>query len=67
MNDVIGYIGSVVVLVSFMMKDMTKLRWTNIAGCSIFIVYGVLLGSFPIILTNSAIVLVNFYYLFRKE
>jgi hypothetical protein len=64
----IGYMASFVVLLSFLMKDMTKLRVVNIAGCSLFIAYGISLPSvsIPIILTNAAIVVVNIYYLNKK-
>jgi hypothetical protein len=65
----IGYIASFVVLLSFLMKDMLKLRIINILGCSLFIAYGLALPtvSIPIILTNAAIVLVNGYYLSKKK
>lgn len=64
--ELIGYAASLFVLLSFVMKDMKKLRMVNIIGCGLFIVYGVLLGSFPIIITNAAITLVNVYYLSKK-
>lgn len=67
MIDAIGYVAMAILLISFMMKDIKKLRWVNTLGCAIFIVYGVLLGSFPILITNAAIVLVNLYYLFIKK
>jgi hypothetical protein len=64
----VGYSASFVVLLSFLMKDMQKLRIVNIAGCSLFIAYGLSLPSIsvPIILTNTAIVVVNLYYLMKK-
>ncbi|MDB0062565.1 YgjV family protein [Crocinitomicaceae bacterium] len=67
MIDAIGYVAMAILLISFMMKDIKKLRWVNTLGCAIFIVYGALLGSFPILITNAAIVLVNLYYLFIKK
>ena len=67
MIDAIGYVAMAILLISFMMKDIKKLRWVNTLGCAIFIVYGALLGSFPILITNVAIVLVNLYYLFIKK
>ena len=32
-----------------------------------FVVYGILLNSWPIIITNAAIILVNLYYLFISK
>ncbi len=67
MTEIIGYAGSALLLISMMMKDMKTLRWINVLGCATFIVYGVLLGAVPIIITNTAILLVNLYYLFLKK
>jgi hypothetical protein len=67
MTEIIGYAGSALLLVSMMMKDMITLRYINILGCATFIIYGILLGAIPIIITNTAILLVNLYYLFLKK
>lgn len=65
--EIIGYIASAFVLLSFVMKEMTKLRYVNIVGCSFFITYGILLLSWPIIITNVAIVCVNVFYLAKAH
>ena len=68
MVEIIGYIASVIVLCSFLMKDVKKLRIVNMLGCLMFVIYGFMMPTFrlglPIIITNLAIMLVNFYYLF---
>ena len=66
-NEYIGYLASAVLLLSFMMKKMTTLRIINTIGCGIFILYGSLIGSFPVIITNVAICLINLYYLLLKD
>ncbi|MFN3917832.1 MAG: uroporphyrinogen decarboxylase [Flavobacteriales bacterium] len=66
--ELIGYLASAVVLGSFLMKDMRKLRKVNSAGCFLFVVYGVLLAySWPIIITNVAILSINLFYLIKKS
>ena len=65
--EIIGYIGTVLVLISFLMKDMKKLRIGNIIGSSTFIVYGLMLNSIPVIITNICIVSINAYYLFKEN
>ncbi|MDG1330843.1 MAG: YgjV family protein [Crocinitomicaceae bacterium] len=65
--ELIGYVASAFVLLSFVMKEMTKLRIVNIVGCAFFITYGILLASWPIIITNTAIVCVNVFYLLRTK
>ena len=69
-TEVVGYLASIVVLLSFLMKNVKTLRLVNTLGCMFFIAYGLLLQySIPIIVTNLAIVIVNAYYLIklRKE
>jgi uncharacterized protein with PQ loop repeat len=67
--DLVGYAASVVVLVSFLMKNINTLRIVNALGCVLFIIYGFLfnLPNLPIIITNIGILLVNGYYLFWKK
>lgn len=49
------------------MRNITALRYVNTLGCMFFVIYGVLLNSWPIIITNAAIILVNLYYLFLNK
>ena len=49
------------------MKDMKKLRIINLFGCGAFILYGIMNHVLPVIITNSAILLINLFYLFKKE
>jgi uncharacterized protein with PQ loop repeat len=68
MTEIIGYIASAIVLISFLMKNIKKLRIFNSIGCLVFIVYGILLDlSIPIILTNSVIVCINVYFLIKAK
>ncbi len=65
--EYIGYAASLFVLLSFLMKKMTNLRMVNIVGCGLFVWYGVMLNSIPIIITNCAILVVNIYYLLKTK
>ncbi len=67
LTEWIGYAASLGVLVSFLMKDIKILRIVNSVGCALFVAYGFMLGSIPIIVTNVAILIVNAYYLLKKE
>ncbi|MGB0980684.1 MAG: uroporphyrinogen decarboxylase [Winogradskyella sp.] len=67
--EYIGYLASFMVLLSFTMKALKKLRVVNMMGCVLFIIYGFFMPSLriglPIIIANTAIFLVNAYYLFK--
>ncbi|NER15290.1 uroporphyrinogen decarboxylase [Leptobacterium flavescens] len=62
-----GYAASAGVLISFLMKDLRTLRIVNSVGCMFFVIYGLMLNSIPVIITNLAIIGINFYYLFYKR
>jgi len=66
--EIVGYLASIVVLYSFTMKDVKKLRMVNMVGCLLFVVYGFMMPTtrvgMPIIITNAAIMGINMYYSF---
>ncbi|MGB0185483.1 MAG: uroporphyrinogen decarboxylase [Flavobacteriaceae bacterium] len=64
----IGYVATVVLLISFAMPHLRALRMVNSVACLLFVVYGVLLSTaWPIIISNAAIFAINIYYLFLKK
>lgn len=71
LTEFVGYLASIMVLISFTMKDVKKLRTVNMIGCLLFVVYGFLMPTMriglPIIITNIAIFCINFYYSFLKK
>ena len=66
MTEFIGYIATFLVMLSFMMKDVTRLRVINAIGCATWIAYGVMLDSYPIIVTNIGILAINGGHLLRN-
>lgn len=64
----IGYLASLALIISFMMKNLNTLRIINSIGAVLFVVYGFMLAiSWPIIITNTFILLANIYYLTFKR
>jgi len=67
-TDWVGYLAMATLLVSFLMKNVNRLRIINSFGCAFFVIYGIMLAtSWPIILTNSAIIGINLYYLLLNK
>lgn len=60
-----GYLASLIVLVSLVMSSVKKLRWINLVGSLIFAIYGLLIQSYPVAIMNLGIVVVNIYYLYQ--
>ena len=69
MNDLLtqsfGYLASVLLAFSLIVTNDIRFRWLNSLGCVAFIVYGIALSAFPIILTNSLLLGINLYYLIK--
>lgn len=63
--ETIGYVGSILVAISLMMKSLLRLRVINLFGASFFMVYGVLLKAYPVAFLNGLIVCIDLYYLFE--
>lgn len=65
-TEVLGYLAAVVVVVSLAMTSVVRLRLLSLAGAVAFLAYGLLIGSYPIVLTNLAIAGVNLFHLRRE-
>ena len=61
--ELIGYLGSILVAISLMMKSHLRLRIINLIGALFFTLYGVLLGAYPVAFVNGIIVCIDLYYL----
>ena len=63
--EAIGYVGSTLVLVSFLMTSVVKLRIVNSVGSIIFTVYAFIIHSYPTAIMNLCLVAINIYYLVK--
>lgn len=61
----VGYIASLIVLVSLLMSSVKKLRLINLVGASLFGAYGFLIGSLPTGFMNLGIVMIDIFFLSR--
>lgn len=63
--ELIGYVGSALVVVSMLMTSVVKLRVINLVGSMIFTVYALLIRSYPTAAMNLFLVGINVYHLVR--
>jgi hypothetical protein len=61
----VGYLASAFLAYSLVVNNALKFRYLNILGCLAFIIYGVLIEAFPVILANSILLLINIYQLIK--
>lgn len=64
--ELVGYLASALVVASLAMTSVVRLRTISLAGSITFVVYGISIGSIPIVITNAAIAGLNVYFLTRE-
>lgn len=65
--EIVGIAGTIFVLISFLMKDIVKVRLINIIGAVIFVVYGILIGAIATWLLNGMLVIIHVIYLIKDH
>lgn len=65
MIEMIGYLGSALVVVSMLMSSVVKLRVINTIGSGIFAVYALMIHSYPTALMNGFLIGINIYNLIK--
>ncbi|MBQ9471062.1 MAG: YgjV family protein [Bacteroidales bacterium] len=60
-----GYVASAIIAISMFLSSIVRLRWVNLVGAALFMVYGVLIKAWPVALLNAVIVVTDIYYLLR--
>ena len=67
--DIFGYIGTIVVLYSFTIENIFKLRLINSIGSMFWIVYGLGIMAGPTIVVNTCVLMIHIYWFIkhRKE
>lgn len=64
-TEIIGYVAMTFLVVSFIPKQIRKVRMINLIACVIFIAYGVMLGmKWPIVISNGLVGIIQMYHLF---
>lgn len=61
----LGYLASLCLVIALLVSNDLKFRWFNTLGNVFFIVYAIILGAFPVLLTNLILLCINGYYLVK--
>lgn len=63
--EIFGYVGSGLILLSMMMTSVEKLRWFNISGSMISLIYGAIMGTWPVVFLNVGTISINVVQIIR--
>lgn len=64
--ELVGYLASALVVLSFAMSSIVKIRVISLVGSAFYVCYGLLIGSVPIVLANVMIVIFHCVALYRE-
>ena len=64
--EIIGWVATIFILLSFL-YDGNKLRYINIVGASLWLVYGLIELSYSIMFLNLCVVLIHIYKLLKPK
>lgn len=62
-KELVGYLAPVFIVASMSQTILKRIRILMILGCLTFVVYGILVGAWPVVIANALIGLVTLYYL----
>jgi len=66
--ETIGYIATLLLVASFLPRQLRYIRGINFIACLFFVVYGILLGwKWPLIISNGIIAIIQLYHLFWNK
>ncbi len=63
--EFIGYLASVIILISIAVNSIVRFRILNAIGALIFSIYGFIIGAYPVGFLNGFITFINVYYLYK--
>ena len=63
--DIIGYLSTILILISFLMTSVVKLRIVSAIGSGIFVIFALATKSYPTAIMNFGVVLINIYNVIR--
>ena len=65
--EILGTIASIIVLISFLMKDEKGIRKVNIIGALVFVIYGIGISAFSVWFLNGALFIIHIYKLIKMK
>ena len=63
--EMMAYFASIIVLISFIVKDVVLLRLLNTVGCVLFLIYSAYHDRIPLIFLNLMVIVVNILYIYK--
>lgn len=66
-SEIIGWFGSLLVLISFIPKNVRLIRIINAVGCVVWVIYGFITHAPSVWVMNILVMLLNLYHLIGNK
>ncbi len=63
--ELVGYVASVITIISLLMANVLRLRILNLGACILWLIYGILINANAVIATNAVLSVVNIYFIVK--
>lgn len=67
LTDIIGYLAMTFLVISFLPKQVMRIRVINLIGCLFFVAYGVMLLAWPVAISNGFVAIIQVYHLIKMR
>lgn len=65
--DVVGYFAMTFLVLSFIPKQILRIRVINLIGCLFFVAYGIMLQAWPVAISNGFVAVIQIYHLIHLK
>ena len=66
--EIVGYFAMTFLVLSFIPKQILRIRVINLIGCLFFVAYGLMLGpAWPVAISNGFVAIIQVYHLIKMR
>lgn len=65
--EIVGYFAMTFLVLSFIPKQIVRIRVINLIGCLFFVVYGIMLLAWPVAISNGFVAVIQIYHLIKMR
>ena len=67
MIEILGIVASLFIILAFLFKDIRIIRILDTVGALLYVIYGILIGSWANIFLNTVLILIQIYRLIELK
>ena len=65
--EIFGYIGTALILLSFLIENVYKLRLVNLIGAVFWVTYGIGIMARPSIVVNLCVIVIHIHWFYKHR